>query len=122
MFHSTMRLQGLYKYHQYQVVGRHLPTEKDANPPVFRMKLWAEDSVRAKSKFWYAGLEVVMVVVWGAGERDGSCVGRRGVLLDVGSAGPEQRAWGCCRGGGEPRHSAATLFPHAVLPSPPPRP
>lgn len=45
-------VQGSFKYHQYQVVGRHLPTEKDAEPPVFRMKLWAEDPVRAKSKFW----------------------------------------------------------------------
>ncbi|KAK2076281.1 60S ribosomal protein L18a-2 [Prototheca wickerhamii] len=48
-----MPIQGIFKYHQYQVVGRHLPTEKDAEPPVYRMKLWAEDDVRAKSKFWY---------------------------------------------------------------------
>jgi hypothetical protein len=45
-------LQGGYKYHQYQVVGRHLPTEKDPEPTVYRMKLWASDPVRAKSKFW----------------------------------------------------------------------
>ena len=45
-------LQGGYKFHQYQVVGRHLPTEKDAEPPIYRMKLWATDAVRAKSKFW----------------------------------------------------------------------
>lgn len=41
------------QYHQFQVVGRHLPTEADASPKVYRMKLWATDSVRAKSKFWY---------------------------------------------------------------------
>jgi large subunit ribosomal protein L18Ae len=41
-----------YKFHQYQVVGRHLPTEHDANPTVYRMKVWARDAVRAKSKFW----------------------------------------------------------------------
>ena len=45
-------LQGKYKFHQYQVVGRHLPSEKEENPTVYRMKLWAEDPVRAKSKFW----------------------------------------------------------------------
>lgn len=48
--HTT---QGAYKYHQYQVVGRHLPTDKESEPPVFRMKLWATDPVSAKSKFWY---------------------------------------------------------------------
>lgn len=45
-------MQGGYKYHQYQVVGRHLPSEKDAEPTIYRMKLWAQDPVRAKSKFW----------------------------------------------------------------------
>ena len=29
-----------------------MPSEKEENPTVFRMKLWAEDPVRAKSKFW----------------------------------------------------------------------
>jgi hypothetical protein len=27
------------KYHQYQIVGRHLPTETTPEPPVYRMKL-----------------------------------------------------------------------------------
>ena len=45
-------LQGLYKFHQYQVVGRHSPTPNDENPQIYRMKLWATDAVRAKSKFW----------------------------------------------------------------------
>ncbi len=44
--------QGGFKFHQYQVVGRHLPTEKEPNPTLYRMKLWATDPVRAKSKFW----------------------------------------------------------------------
>ncbi|KAJ9523027.1 hypothetical protein QJQ45_023805 [Haematococcus lacustris] len=46
-------LQGLFKFHQYQVTGRHLPTENEPNPTVYRMKVWASDAVRAKSKFWY---------------------------------------------------------------------
>ena len=52
MHHATM--QGAFKYHQYQVVGRHLPTEHNENPELYRMKLWATDAVAAKSKFWCA--------------------------------------------------------------------
>lgn len=51
--HSPHATQGGYKFHQYQVVGRHLPTEADPEPTLYRMKLWATDEVRAKSKFWY---------------------------------------------------------------------
>ncbi|KAL5165062.1 3-hydroxyisobutyryl-CoA hydrolase-like protein 5 [Glycine soja] len=40
-------------FHQYQVVGRALPTETDVHPKIYRMKLWATNEVRAKSKFWY---------------------------------------------------------------------
>ncbi|XP_030480082.2 large ribosomal subunit protein eL20y isoform X2 [Cannabis sativa] len=40
-------------FHQYQVVGRALPTESDDHPKIYRMKLWATNEVRAKSKFWY---------------------------------------------------------------------
>merc|ERR1711920_83092 len=42
-----------FKYHQYQIVGRHVPTEAAPEPKLFRMRLWAKDAVRAKSKFWY---------------------------------------------------------------------
>ncbi|KAJ0439535.1 putative ribosomal protein 50S-L18Ae/60S-L20/60S-L18A [Helianthus annuus] len=42
-----------YKYHQFQVVGRGLPTETEEQPKIYRMKLWATNEVRAKSKFWY---------------------------------------------------------------------
>ncbi|KAK7300163.1 hypothetical protein RJT34_10999 [Clitoria ternatea] len=41
------------RFHQYQVVGRALPTENDEHPKIYRMKLWATNEVRAKSKFWY---------------------------------------------------------------------
>ncbi|KAB5534184.1 hypothetical protein DKX38_017270 [Salix brachista] len=40
-------------FHQYQVVGRALPTEREDHPKIYRMKLWATNEVRAKSKFWY---------------------------------------------------------------------
>uniref|UniRef100_A0A0D9WJS5 Large ribosomal subunit protein eL20 domain-containing protein n=2 Tax=Leersia perrieri TaxID=77586 RepID=A0A0D9WJS5_9ORYZ len=42
-----------YRFHQYQVVGRALPTPGDEHPKIYRMKLWATNEVRAKSKFWY---------------------------------------------------------------------
>ncbi|KAK7331349.1 hypothetical protein VNO77_25572 [Canavalia gladiata] len=42
-----------FRFHQYQVVGRALPTEADQHPKIYRMKLWATNEVRAKSKFWY---------------------------------------------------------------------
>nr|GMC66694.1 60S ribosomal protein L18a [Ipomoea batatas] len=41
------------EFHQYQVVGRALPSESDEHPKIYRMKLWATNEVRAKSKFWY---------------------------------------------------------------------
>ncbi|KAK6124089.1 hypothetical protein DH2020_042174 [Rehmannia glutinosa] len=44
---------GYAVFHQYQVVGRALPTETDEHPKIYRMKLWATNEVRAKSKFWY---------------------------------------------------------------------
>lgn len=41
------------QFHQYQVVGRALPTATNETPKAYRMKLWATNEVRAKSKFWY---------------------------------------------------------------------
>ena len=38
---------------EYQVVGRHLPTENDPNPKIYRMRIFAPNDVVAKSRFWY---------------------------------------------------------------------
>ena len=40
------------QYHQYHIVGHHVPTDADPSPQVYRMKLWSLDDTRAKSKFW----------------------------------------------------------------------
>ncbi|KAL6542719.1 60S ribosomal protein L18A [Orobanche hederae] len=40
-----------YMFRQFQVVGRALPTETEEHPKIYRMKLWATNEVRAKSKF-----------------------------------------------------------------------
>jgi len=41
------------RLHEYQVIGRHLPTESDPNPKLYRMRLFAPNEVIAKSRFWY---------------------------------------------------------------------
>ncbi|KIJ28628.1 hypothetical protein M422DRAFT_37236 [Sphaerobolus stellatus SS14] len=38
---------------EYQVLGRHLPTEQDPNPKIYRMRIFAINEVVAKSRFWY---------------------------------------------------------------------
>ncbi|TMW65372.1 hypothetical protein Poli38472_008014 [Pythium oligandrum] len=38
---------------QFQVVGRKAPTDKEPNPPAYRMKIFAANEVLAKSRFWY---------------------------------------------------------------------
>ncbi|KAF2205341.1 60S ribosomal protein L20 [Delitschia confertaspora ATCC 74209] len=44
---STGRLQ------EYQVIGRHLPTEQNPTPKLYRMRIFAPNDVVAKSRFWY---------------------------------------------------------------------
>jgi len=38
---------------QYEVVGRKLPSEKEANPPLYKMRIFAPEKIVAKSRFWY---------------------------------------------------------------------
>ncbi|KAH7096218.1 ribosomal protein L18ae [Auriculariales sp. MPI-PUGE-AT-0066] len=38
---------------EYQVIGRHLPTEAEPTPKLFRMRIFAANEVIAKSRFWY---------------------------------------------------------------------
>jgi len=46
-----MKVQGDLK--QYRVVGRRLPSEKEPHPPLYQMKIFAPNTVQAKSRFWY---------------------------------------------------------------------
>merc|ERR1712107_647550 len=41
------------KMHQYQIVGRAAPTPKNPVPKIYRMRLFAKNTVLAKSRFWY---------------------------------------------------------------------
>jgi len=38
---------------EYQVIGRKLPSEADPEPKLYRMRLFAPNTVVAKSRFWY---------------------------------------------------------------------
>ncbi|KAF2859334.1 ribosomal protein L18ae [Piedraia hortae CBS 480.64] len=38
---------------EYQVIGRHLPTDANPTPKLYRMRIFAPNDVIAKSRFWY---------------------------------------------------------------------
>ena len=38
---------------EYQVIGRHLPTDANPRPKLYRMRIFAPNDVVAKSRFWY---------------------------------------------------------------------
>ncbi|KAJ8933891.1 hypothetical protein NQ318_001684 [Aromia moschata] len=38
---------------EYEVIGRKLPTEKEKNTPLYKMRIFAPDQIVAKSRFWY---------------------------------------------------------------------
>ncbi|KAK3674167.1 60S ribosomal protein L20B [Recurvomyces mirabilis] len=38
---------------EYQVIGRHLPTDTQPTPKLYRMRIFAPNDVIAKSRFWY---------------------------------------------------------------------
>lgn len=41
------------RIHEYQVIGRHLPSEAHPEPKLYRMRIFAPNEVVAKSRFWY---------------------------------------------------------------------
>merc|ERR1711871_1629989 len=40
-------------YHQYEVIGRQVPTERDPEPKAYRIKLFTKNETQARSRFWY---------------------------------------------------------------------
>jgi hypothetical protein len=38
---------------EYQVIGRHLPTDTNPSPALYRMRIFALNEVVAKSRYWY---------------------------------------------------------------------
>merc|ERR1711988_1609826 len=51
--HSDIQSMVKYDYHQYEVIGRHVPTERDPAPKAYRIKLFTKNETQAKSRFWY---------------------------------------------------------------------
>jgi hypothetical protein len=45
--------KAMARLNEYQVVGRKVPTEKEPNQKLYRMRLFAPNEVVAKSRFWY---------------------------------------------------------------------
>jgi hypothetical protein len=41
------------RFAEYQVIGRKLPSEKEPQPKLYRMRIFAPNDVVAKSRFWY---------------------------------------------------------------------
>lgn len=39
--------------HEYQIVGRKLPTAQEPTPQLYKMRIFAANEVIAKSRFWY---------------------------------------------------------------------
>ncbi|KAJ9131990.1 60S ribosomal protein L20 [Pleurostoma richardsiae] len=54
---TTPQLDGkafkMGRLQEYQVIGRHLPTEVNPTPAMYRMRIFAPNTVVAKSRFWY---------------------------------------------------------------------
>merc|ERR1712086_630541 len=40
-------------FHLYEVIGRHVPTERDPEPKAYRIKLFTKNETQARSRFWY---------------------------------------------------------------------
>ncbi|KAF2839382.1 60S ribosomal protein L20 [Patellaria atrata CBS 101060] len=53
--HRTDASKGIFvgRLQEYQVIGRHLPTETNPTPKLYRMRIFAPNQVVAKSRFWY---------------------------------------------------------------------
>lgn len=41
------------RFQEYQIIGRHLPSEANPTPKIYRMRIFAPNEVVAKSRFWY---------------------------------------------------------------------
>ena len=41
------------RLNEYQVIGRRLPTDSAPEPLLYRMRIFAQNTVVAKSRYWY---------------------------------------------------------------------
>jgi large subunit ribosomal protein L18Ae len=47
------KLTSVGRLNEYQVIGRRLPSEIEPEPKLYRMRIFAPNTVVAKSRFWY---------------------------------------------------------------------
>merc|ERR1712010_128887 len=50
---SDAREMVKYDYHQYEVIGRRVPSKNDPEPKAYRIKLFCKNETQARSRFWY---------------------------------------------------------------------
>lgn len=50
---SVLTMLASGRLQEYQVIGRHLPSETNPTPKLYRMRIFAPNEVVAKSRFWY---------------------------------------------------------------------
>lgn len=48
-----MHLSSWFQLKEFEVIGRKLPSDKDPNPAMYKMRIFAPDYIVAKSRFWY---------------------------------------------------------------------
>merc|ERR1712232_355708 len=53
LFFFSLFLITKMTFHEYQVIGRLKPTSDNANPTMYRMRIFSPNEVVAKSRFWY---------------------------------------------------------------------
>lgn len=51
--HPTNDQKAMGRFQEYQIIGRKLPSEKEPQPKLYRMRIFAPNEVVAKSRFWY---------------------------------------------------------------------
>merc|ERR1712038_1830026 len=53
LFLKIVKMKARGQLKEYKVVGRSIPTEKNRVPPLYQMRIFANDKATAKSRFWY---------------------------------------------------------------------
>merc|ERR1711970_1540132 len=48
---KKMKAKGILR--EFVITGRKLPSDSQPNPPIYKMQIFANDTVAAKSRFWY---------------------------------------------------------------------
>merc|ERR1712002_1017215 len=53
LFRKSTKMKARGELKEYRVIGRSIPTDKDRVPPLYQMRIFANDKATAKSRFWY---------------------------------------------------------------------